>query len=76
MVYVVIAIASRAQTSDTSSVLGWGALALVAEHAGSREVNEARRPDLTLAAGRVRSKRKKKKNTKNTKNSAPLKTHH
>ena len=44
IVTVVIAIASLAQTSDTSSVLGWGALAFMAEHAGSREVTEARRP--------------------------------
>ena len=33
LVYVVIAIASRAQTSDTSSVLGWGTLLLMAKHA-------------------------------------------
>ena len=44
LVYVLIAIASRTQTRDTSSVLGLGALAFMAEHAGSREVNEARRP--------------------------------
>ena len=44
LVYVVIAITSRAETRDTSSVLGWGALAFVAEHVGNREVNEARRP--------------------------------
>ena len=37
-------VASPAQTGDTSSVLGWGVLAFMAEHAGSREVNEARRP--------------------------------
>ena len=43
LVYVVIAIALRAQTGDTSSVLGWGALAFMAEHAGIREVNEAKR---------------------------------
>ena len=44
LVYVLIAIVSRAQTRDTSSVLGWGGLAFMAEHAGSIEVNEARRP--------------------------------
>ena len=73
LVYVVVAIASRAQTSDTSSVLGWGALALVAEHASSREVNETRRP--LLAAGRVRSKKNTSKKKTKQKN-APPKTHH
>ena len=44
LVYVLIAIASRDQTRNTPSVLGWRALAFNAEYAGTREVNEARRP--------------------------------
>ena len=39
LVHVVIAISSRAQTSDTSSVPGWGALAFMAKHAGSKEID-------------------------------------
>ena len=42
-VYVVIDIAAPAQTRNTSRVLGWGALAFMANHAGGKEVNEARR---------------------------------
>jgi len=69
LVYVLIAIASRAQTRDTSSVLGWGALAFMAERAGSREVNEARRPHTCRRPCAFEEK-------KNTKKSAPPKTHH
>ena len=73
LVHVLIAIASRAQTRDTSSVLGWGALAFMAEHAGSREVNEARRPH-TCSRPCVRRKKKAEKKTR--KNPAAPKTHH
>ena len=73
LVYVLIAIASRAQTGDTSSVLGWGAMAFMAEHAGSREVNEARRPH-TCSRPCVRRKKKAEKKTR--KNPAAPKTHH
>ena len=69
LVYLLIAITSRAQTRDTSSVLGWGALAFMAEHAGSREVNEARRPHTCTRPWAFEEK-------KNTKKSAPPKTHH
>ena len=72
-VYVVIVIASRAQTSDTSSVLGWGALAFMAEHVGSREVNEARRPHTCSRPCAFEEKTNIKKNTKKT---APPKSHH
>ena len=42
-VYVVTDIAAPAQTRNTSRVLGWGALAIMANHAGGKAVNEARR---------------------------------
>ena len=74
LVYVLIAIASRAQTRDTSSILGWGALAFMAEHAGSREVNMARRPRNCSRPCAFEEKKEPKK--QNTKNSAPPKTHH
>ena len=74
LLYVVIAIASRAQTSDTSSVLGWGALALIVEHAGSREVNEARRRHTCSRPCAFEEKRKIRK--KSMKKSALPKTHH
>ena len=61
LVYVLIAIASRAQTRDTSSVLGWGALAFMAERAGSREVNEARRPHTCSRPCAFEEKKKPKK---------------
>ena len=64
LVYVVIAMASRVQTSDTSSILGWGALAFMAEHAGSREVNEARRPHNCSRPCAFEEKRKSKKKTR------------
>ena len=73
LVYVVIAIASRAQTSDTSSVLGWGALAFMAENAGSREVNEARRPH---TCSRPCAFEEKKQRKKKKKKSTPPRTHH
>ena len=61
LVYVLIAIASRAQTRDTSSVLGWGTLAFMAERVGSREVNEARRPRTCSRRCAVEEKKKPKK---------------
>ena len=74
LVYVLIAIASRAQARDASSVLDWGALAFMAEHAGSTEVNEARRPH--TCSRPCAFEEKKTPLQKNTKISAPLKTHH
>ena len=65
LLYVVIAIASRAQTIGTSIVPGWGALALMAEHAGSREENETRRPYTCRRPCAFEEKVKtRKKNTK------------
>ena len=53
-------------TSGTSSVLGWGAFALMAEQAGSREVNEKRGPQAVCV--------RRKKNR--LKNPARPRTHH
>ena len=74
LVYVLIAIASRPRTSDTSSLLGWGALAFMAEYAGSREVNGTRRPHTCsrLCAFEENKSRQKKI----TKKSIPPRTHH
>ena len=74
LVYVVVAVASRAQTSETSSVLGWGALAFMAEHAGSREVNEARRPHTCSRPCAFEEKKKSEKKT--PEKSTPPRTHH
>ena len=74
LVYVVIAIDSRAQTSDTSSVLGWGVLAFMAEHVGSREVNEARRPHTCSRPCAFEEKKSRK--TKTMRKFTPPRTHH
>ena len=71
LVYVVIAIALRAQTGDTSSVLGWGALAFMAEHAGSREVNEARRPHTSSRPCAFEKKKSGKKTKKHRTQNTP-----
>ena len=68
LVYVLNAIASRDQTRNTPSVLGWRALAFVAEHAGSREVNEARRPH---TCSRPRAFEKKENPKKKTRKNPP-----
>ena len=74
LVHVLVAIVSRAQTRDTSSVLGWGALTFKAEHAGSIEVNEARRPYTYLQqAVCVRRKKIRIKNTKKSAENTPRK---
>ena len=66
LLYVVIAMISRAQTSasGSSSVLGWGALALMAEHAGSRDVDEARRPHTCSTLCAFEEKKTKQKKTR------------
>ena len=63
-VYVVIAIASQDQTRDTSRVLGWGALAFIANHAGGKEVNEARRSHTFSRSCTFKEKKKPEKNEK------------
>ena len=72
-VYVVIDIAAPAQTRNTSRVLSWGALAFMANHAGGKEVNEARR---SHTCSRPCTFKEKTKPGKTTKKSAPPKTHH
>ena len=71
-VYVVIDIAAPAQTRNTSRVLGWGALAFMANHAGGKEVNEARRSHTCSRPCTFKEKKKPER----TKKSAPPKTHH
>ena len=73
LVYVVIAIASRAHRIDTSSVPGWGALPFMPEHAGNREVKEVRRPH---TCSRPCAFEEKKSRKKKTKKSTPPGTHH